>query len=77
MKRIIKKKTAYRIAAVTLLTGMLMSETMPLVSYAAGAKVNVDETMYLNLDYYGQISKANVVKGITLFLQGFVRHAKI
>ena len=65
MKRIIKKKTAYRIAAVTLLTGMLMSETMPLVSYAAGAKVNVDETMYLNLDYYGQISKANVVKGIT------------
>lgn len=65
MKRIIKKKTAYRIAAVTLLTGMLMSETMPLVSYAAGAKVDVDETMYLNLDYYGQISKANVVKGIT------------
>ena len=65
MKRIIKKKTAYRIAAVTLLTGMLMSETMPLVSYAAGAKVDVDETMYLNLDYYGQISNANVVKGIT------------
>ena len=64
MKRIIRKKTAYRAAAATLLAGMIMSETMPLIGFAAEAKVDVDETMYLNMDYYGQISSANVVKSI-------------
>ena len=30
--------------------------------YGAPAGVDVDETMYVNLDYYGKTSKVNVVK---------------
>ena len=32
----------------------------------AEAAVDVDETMYVNLDYYGRLDKINVVKGCTL-----------
>ena len=35
-------------------------------AYGAEAAVEVDETMYVNLDYYGKISMANVVKGCSL-----------
>ncbi len=65
MKRIIHKKKAYKIAAITLLASTVLGEVMPLAAYAAGAQAEVDETMYLNLDYYGSISKANVVKSIS------------
>lgn len=34
--------------------------------YAAEAAVDVDETMYINLDYYGGLDKVNVVKGCSL-----------
>ena len=64
MKRIIHKKKAYKIAAITLLASTMLGEVMPFAAYAAQAQAEVDETMYLNLDYYGSISKANVVKGI-------------
>lgn len=64
MKRIIHKKKAYKVAAITLLASIMLGEVMPFAAYAAQAQAEVDETMYLNLDYYGSISKANVVKGI-------------
>ena len=35
-----------------------------MTAYAGQATADVDETLYLNLDYYGNISDANVVKGI-------------
>ena len=34
--------------------------------YGAEAAVDVDETMYVNLDYYGRPDKVNVVKGCSL-----------
>ena len=34
--------------------------------YAAPAGVNVDEAMYVNLDYYGNAEKINVVKGLSV-----------
>ena len=34
--------------------------------YGAEAAVDVDETMYVNLDYYGRLDKINVVKGCSL-----------
>ena len=35
-----------------------------MTAYAGQATADVDETLYLNLDYYGNVSDANVVKGI-------------
>ena len=35
-------------------------------AYGAEAAVDVDETMYINLDYYGRPDKINVVKGLNL-----------
>lgn len=35
-------------------------------AYASEAAVDVDETMYINLDYYGGLDKVNVVKGCSL-----------
>ena len=34
--------------------------------YGAPAGADVDETMYVNLDYYGKTTKVNVVKGVNL-----------
>ena len=35
-------------------------------AYGAEAALDVDETMYINLDYYGRPDKINVVKGLNL-----------
>ena len=35
-------------------------------AYGAEAAVDVDESMYINLDYYGRPDKINVVKGLNL-----------
>ncbi|SFG12778.1 hypothetical protein [Oribacterium sp. WCC10] len=59
--RILKKTVTYTVLLSCLSTNILMAS---MSAYAAGAHVDVDETMYLNLDYYGTVSKANVVKGI-------------
>lgn len=60
MNRNIRKSTAMLV-----LSSFVLAELMsPLRVLAAPASASVEETMYLNLDYYGQISKANVVKGI-------------
>ncbi len=47
------------------LSAVVLTEALAPVCVLAGpATASVDETLYLNLDYYGGISKANVVKGI-------------
>lgn len=46
--------------------------------YGAEAAVDVDETMYVNLDYYGRLDKINVVKGCSLNgLTDFMDYARI
>ncbi len=47
--------------AVTLCTSLVSAP-----AYAAEASVSVDESMYVNLDYYGSVDKVNVVKGVSL-----------
>ena len=59
MKKIIRRGTAATLAAVTLVT----SAAVPV--RAAAPRVQVDETMYVNLDYYGTATQINVVKGCT------------
>lgn len=57
MRRIIRRGAAVTLAAVTLVT----SAAVPV--RAAAPRVQVDETMYVNLDYYGAATQINVVKG--------------
>jgi len=59
MKKIIRRGAAAMLAAVTLVT----SASVPV--RAAAPRVQVDETMYVNLDYYGTATQINVVKGCT------------
>ncbi len=56
MKKIIRRGAAATLAAVTLVT----SAAVPV--RAAAPRVQVDETMYVNLDYYGTATQINVVK---------------
>ena len=56
-----KKTAAYTVLLSCLTTNILVA---PMTAYAGQATADVDETLYLNLDYYGNISDANVVKGI-------------
>ena len=58
------KRIMQRGAAAVLAGSIIFSNTGLMNAYAGQAKATVDETLYLNLDYYGDISKANVVKGI-------------
>ena len=66
MRKHISGKTVRKTAAYTVLLSCLSTNILlaPVTAYAKAAQVDVDETMYLNLDPYGAISKANVVKGI-------------
>ena len=57
----VKRTAAYAALLSCLSTNILFA---PMTAYAGKASVEVDETMYLNLDYYGTVNKANVVKGI-------------
>ena len=59
MKKIIRRGAAATLAAVMLVT----SAAVPV--RAAAPRVQVDETMYVNLDYYGTATQINVVKGCT------------
>ncbi|RHV29056.1 hypothetical protein [Clostridium sp. OM05-5BH] len=59
MKKIIRRGAAATLAAVTLVT----SAAVPV--RAAAPRLQVDETMYVNLDYYGTATQINVVKGCT------------
>ena len=55
-----------RIMAAGMVFVMLCTGTDSLPAYGAEASVDVDETMYVNLDYYGRVDKINVVKGVGL-----------
>lgn len=61
VQKIMKKGAAYTVLLSCLTTNILVA---PMTAYAGQATADVDETLYLNLDYYGNISDANVVKGI-------------
>ena len=61
VQKIMKKTAAYTVLLSCLTTNILVA---PMTAYAGQATADVDETLYLNLDYYGNISDANVVKGI-------------
>lgn len=55
-----------RIMAAGMVFVMLCTGTDSLPAYGAEASADVDETMYVNLDYYGRVDKINVVKGVGL-----------
>lgn len=52
-----------RRAAAGLMAGVTLSMSMAVPARAAAPAVEVDETMYVNLDYYGTPTQINVVKG--------------
>ena len=52
-----------RIMAAGMVFVMLCTGTGTAPVYGAQPSVDVDETMYVNLDYYGRVDKINVVKG--------------
>ncbi len=60
-----KWSAAYRLTAATLITSMI-SINMAGNIYAGPPAVSVDETLYVNLDYYGKETDSSVVKGVTL-----------
>lgn len=55
--------TAGTIAAILLISNTISFST---VAFAAEPKVSVDESAYVNLDYYGKVSDVNIVKGCSL-----------
>ena len=55
-----------RIMAAGMVFVMLCTGTGTAPVYGAQPSVDVDETMYVNLDYYGRVDKINVVKGVGL-----------
>lgn len=57
--------TAYRLTAAALITSMV-SINLAGTSYAGPPTVSTDETLYVNLDYYGKETDSSVVKGVTL-----------
>lgn len=60
-----KWSAVYRLTAATLITSMI-SINMAGTIYAGPPAVSVDETLYVNLDYYGKETDSSVVKGVTL-----------
>lgn len=55
-----------RVTASVLTAALLCTSAGSVPVYGAPAGVDVDETMYVNLDYYGKTTKVNVVKGVNL-----------
>ena len=55
-----------RIMAAGMVFVMLCTGTGSAPAYGAQPSVDVDETMYVNLDYYGRGDKINAVKGVGL-----------
>nr|MCR4705459.1 hypothetical protein [Lachnospiraceae bacterium] len=60
-----KNKMTYRAVSIALSTIILTLSSGSGVRAAAPA-VTVDETMYVNLDYYGNLAEVNVVKGCSM-----------
>ena len=65
MKKSTKKFIHKTVAATTILCCLTENVLFAPIAYAGQAKAGVEETLYLNLDYYGDISTANIVKAIT------------
>lgn len=61
----VMKKKYYRLGVMGLAAVMTCTGTV-LPVLAGQASVAVDESMYVNLDYYGNVDKVNVVKGCDL-----------
>lgn len=61
-------KDRYRRMGATVMTVVTLATSLvPAQAVLAGeASASVDEAMYVNLDYYGQIDKVNMVKSISL-----------
>ena len=61
-------KNSYRRMGATVMTVVTLATSLvPAQAVLAGeASASVDEAMYVNLDYYGQIDKVNMVKSISL-----------
>ncbi len=66
--RTFRWKAACRRGAAVLLAGCMILEegAFALSSYAAEAAAGVDETVYVNLDYYGNPTAVNVVKALSM-----------
>lgn len=60
--RISKKRMGKRLAA-SVMAAVTASTAIAVPAFAAPPRVQVDETMYVNLDYYGAETEINVVKG--------------
>ncbi|MDY6308042.1 MAG: hypothetical protein SPL71_08285 [Oribacterium sp.] len=65
MKINTKKFFHKTVAATTILCCLTENVLFTPIAYAGQAKAGVEETLYLNLDYYGEVSAANMVKAIT------------
>lgn len=65
MKLIKNKKIAYKRMIAACMASVVFTMNICLPVKAAAPIVQVDETMYVNLDYYGKETQANVVKGCT------------
>mgnify|MGYP001023975062 CR=1 FL=1 len=63
-----KKNVKNRSLSLLLACAMVFTATSPLsvISYASPPGVSVDEAVYVNLDYYGDISNVSIVKGCDL-----------
>ncbi len=59
------KKSRKRAAALCM-GAVLMGQTVYMDVQAAPPKVYVDESVYVNLDYYGEVEEVNIVKGCML-----------
>lgn len=55
-----------RVTASVLTAALLCTSAGSVPVYGTPAGADVDETMYVNLDYYGKTTKVNVVKGVNL-----------
>ena len=55
-----------RVTASVLTAALLCTSAGSVPVYGAPAGADVDETMYVNLDYYGKTTKVNVVKGVNI-----------
>lgn len=62
--KINKKGFPIRQAAVMLAVSIMADGTGTFVSWAAEPYASVDETLYINLDHYGSVTEANIVKSV-------------
>lgn len=65
MLRIRNRKRLARIGALSM-AAVVASGTVAMDVRAEAPKVKVDESVYVNLDYYGKVQEVNVVKGCML-----------